>query len=318
MKRGEFDEKTRLQTVEEAIDIESVVRGLLANTDTLLKQTLASPQSLRIRFLLLQHLSALLTALENQVIPPSYVRDLIHQVMPVTQYLTTQHSGNMAKRYHDRLIRWMKALPSPDDYHHLLAQHCQASGLLEQRVFEDKPDESQCKECEFSEPGQQMLGLRKCLEGWCSSGEEHPILTAEMVFLYQITRDVLTGLQAAYTPPIHPSINAAWESLQETIVQVARRLSQSSHTSLAWHWVYTLQQKASHCEFTWQQRLLSLLWMASQHLDVLQNRFPLVSLLSDWQRYRGMLVSPRAELASALSDLQSFGGEPHFRLKAAQ
>jgi ankyrin repeat domain-containing protein 50 len=311
MRKMEADEKY----VEIEGNSETVIYGLIGNTRELLKLAIQTPSSSRIRLLLLQHLSSLLSALEIKGVLQSYESEVLHLVAPVTQYLADQKCGNTAIRFHERIIQWLETCSSPDDYKSLRAKHHGAIGELHQRLFEDKLDEAQNSDgWQFSFPAVMLVGLRHHMEAWKLGGETHPIDTAEMEFLYRITLEVLVD----YAATAGKLTDSDWNDFKQTVIDVILRLCQSPNTGLAWHLVYRLQQQASRVkhEFIWQKQLLALLWKASQHLDILQNIFP-PAICSDWQRYRAMLVSPRQQLASVLSDLKHFDVDHQLRLTAA-
>ena len=115
-------------------------------------------------------------------------------------------------------------------------------------------------------------------------------------------------------PTLEPS-GLKWTALQTAIVNVTQRLMQAKDTSLAWHFLYTLQQCAPR-QLEWQQQLLHLLLSASQ--QILGHTQSDIEQKGDWQRYRAILFQLRQDLAAEFSDIKKLGNDPQLRLAAAE
>ena len=311
-------------------DIQPVIENLIKNTRTLLDRLIeakTSSESPSMRLLLLQHLSMLLTALEKADIPTSCIPDLLSLVMPITEYLAAHGYGNTARRYHDWVIRLIKLRPG--EFTTLLSDHLAAKGHLGKQTFDDKLDESTRSHPQLlGSPSNMISSLRDFLESW-QIVQEDKILDAdkvriragdinqlEMEFLYQICLNLLASHQCRYasSSTIEPS-SFKWASLQTAIINVAQRLKHTKDTSLAWHFLYTLQQCAPR-ETDWQQQLLHLLLSASQ--QILGHTQPDTEQMGDWQRYRASLFQLRQDLAVVLADKKKLGSDPQLRLAAAE
>ena len=311
-------------------DLSQVIENLIRNTRTLLDKLITEKTPLEspsMRLLLLQHLSVLLTAAEKADIPQPCVPDLFTLVMPITEYLTSRGYGNTAHRYHDCIIRLIKLRSG--EFTTLLSDHLAAKGHAGKFNFDDKLDESKRNHQQsLGTPGNMILSLRDFLESWKITQDDKilnkhkvreraaDISQLEMEFIYQISLNLLTGHQCRYAPDstLEPS-EAKWTALQTAITNVTRRLMQARDSSLAWHFLYTLQQSAPR-QPEWQQQLLRLLLSASQ--KILGDAPYDFETIGDWQRYRATLFQHRQDLEVELADIKKLGKDPKPRLSAAE
>ena len=311
-------------------DLSPIIENLIRNTRTLLDKLMTekTPSDFSsMRLLLLQHLSVLLTAAEKADIPQPCIPDLFGLVMPITEYLTSQGYGNTARRYHDWIIRLIRL--RPDEFTTLLSDHLAAKGHSGKFNFEDKLDESKRNHQQsLGTSGKMILSLRDFLESWQIAQDDKilnedkvraraaDISQLEMEFIYQISLNLLTGHQCRYAPgsTLEPS-GLKWTALQTAIVNVTQRLMQARDSSLAWHFLYTLQQSAPR-QLEWQQQLLQLLLSASQKI-LGDTQFD-IEQKGDWQRYRAILFQHREDLAAEFSDIKKLGKDPQSRLAVAE